>query len=85
MASKQINCLRNGDTARQFLKNCKPKSLLCAVHKLASGVLAERMKPYLDNLISKTQTGYIKGQYIGESRCSVYDLMNFTEKHKSQG
>ena len=80
-----ITCLPKGDKARQFLKNWRPISLLCAVYKLASGVLAERMKPYLNNLISKTQTGYIKGRYIGESIRTVYDLMNFTEKYNIPG
>ena len=80
-----ITCLPKGNKPRQFLKNWRPISLLCAVYKLISGVIAERIKPCLDKIISKSQTGFIKGRYTGESICTVYDLMHLTEKKKIPG
>ena len=67
------------------MKNWRPISLLCAVYKLISGVIAERIKPCLDKIISKSQTGFIKGRYIGESIRTIYDLMHLTEKKKIPG
>ena len=48
-----ITCLPKGNKPRQFLKNWRPISLLRAVYKLISGVIAERIKPCLDKIISK--------------------------------
>ena len=45
------------------------------------GVIAERMKPSLGNLISKSQ----KGRHIGESIRTVYYFMHHTEKNKIPG
>ena len=40
-----ITSLPKGDNARQLLKNWRPLFLLFTLYMLASGVLAERMKP----------------------------------------
>ena len=56
-----ITCLPKGNKDRQLLKNWRPIPLLCVSYKLVSSVLAERMKSYLPNIISKNKTGYIKG------------------------
>ena len=80
-----ITCSPKGNKPRQFLKNWRPISLLCAVYKLISGVIAERSKPCLDKIISKSQTGFIKGRYIDESIHTVHDLMHLTEKKKIPG
>ena len=36
----------------------------------------------LDDLIDKTQTGFIPGRYIGHSTRLVYDIMHFAEKNR---
>ena len=84
-AKSIITCLPKDNKPRQFLKNWRPISLLCAVYKLISGVIAERIKPCLDKIISKSQTGFIKGRCIGENIRTVYDLMHLTEKKKIPG
>ena len=43
------------------------------------------MKSYLPNIISKNQTGYIKGRYIGENIRTIYDLLHLTEEKKIPG
>ena len=62
-----INCIPKGNKTRIFLKNWRPISLLSVLYKLVSGTIANRTKSCLHNLISNTQTGFIKGRYIGES------------------
>ena len=68
-----ISCLPKGNKDRTILKNWRPIALLCVVYKMASAVIAERMKPHLDKIISGTQTGFLSGQYIGETTRLVYD------------
>ena len=36
-------------------------------------------------LISTSQTGFIKGRFIGESTRLVYDIMNYTEQKNLDG
>ena len=65
-----------------MFKNWLPISLLCVIYKMASAVIAERMKPYLEKIISRNQTGFLKGRYIGESTRIIYDIMYYTETNK---
>ena len=80
-----INFIPKGDKSRDCLKNWRPISLLSTFYKLASASLATRMKSILDTLISDSQTGFVKGRYIGESIRLVYDIMNYTEVNKTDG
>ena len=45
-----IICLPKGEKDRQLLKNWRPISLLCVTYKLASTVISNRMRPYLEKL-----------------------------------
>ena len=80
-----ITCLPKGNKDRQCLKNWRPISLLCVIYKMASAVIAERMKPHLEKIISRNQTGFLKGRYIGESTRLIYDIMHYTETNKLPG
>lgn len=80
-----ITCIPKGDKPRQYLKNWRPITLLNVTYKLASACIANRLKQVLDTIISKTQTGFIKGRYIGENTRLIYDLMNFTEINNIPG
>ena len=74
-----ITCIPKGDKNREFLNNWRPISLLSILYKLMASAIAERLKTVLDKLISDSQTGFIKGRYIGDSTRLIYDIMNFTE------
>ena len=80
-----ITCLPKGNKDRQFLKNWRPISLLSVIYKMASAAIAERIKPYLDKIIDKNQTGFLKGRYIGESTRLIYDIMHYTEQNNLPG
>ena len=45
-----------------------------------SSAVANRLKGVLDKLISRTQTGFISGRYIGENIRLIYDLLHYTDK-----
>ena len=71
-----ISCIPKGDKSRELLKNWRPISLLSVFYKIMSAALVNRTKKVLDKLISDSQTGFIKGRYIGESIRLVYDIIN---------
>ena len=61
-------CLPKGDKPRKFLKTWRPITLLNVFfYKLISGCLSQRLKSTLIFLISETQSGFMKGRYIGEN------------------
>ena len=80
-----ISCLPKGDKPRHFLKNWRPITLLNVLYKIISGCISHRIKSTLDYLISDTQTGFLKGRYIGENTRFIYDLMSFTEQKNIPG
>ena len=43
------------------------------------------MKKYLNHLISETQSGFLKGRYIGESTRLIYDILERTNKENILG
>lgn len=80
-----ITCIPKEDKPKNFLKNWRPLTLLDVVYKIASGAIANRFKQVLDIIISKDQTGFLKGRYIGENTRLIYDLMNHTEQNNIPG
>lgn len=80
-----INCLPKGDKPRDNMKNWRPISLLSVTYKIASAALSNRIKPFLDKIISKTQSGFIKGRFIGDTTRLIYDIMDFTENNNIPG
>ena len=71
-----ITCLPKSKKDRTLLKNWRPISLLSVIHKLASGIIAERLKNTLNYVILDCQTGFINGRFISESTRFVYDLLH---------
>ena len=55
----------NKDT--HYLKNWRPVTLLNVDYKIATKTIALRIEKVLPHLINPTQTGYVKGRFIGES------------------
>ena len=77
-----IICIPKGDKDRQFLKNWRAISLLCVTYKLASTIISNRLRPYLDNIISKTQSGFLTGRNIADSTRFVYNIMQHVEEKR---
>ena len=80
-----ITCLPKPNRPKYFLKNWRPITLLNVDYKLASTVIANRIKPLLKHLISDTQKGYVKGRYIGECTRLVFDLIEKAEEEQIPG
>ena len=73
------------DKARYYLKNWRPITLLTVDYKIASAVIAKRLKKILPKVISPSQKGYLKGRFIGENTRVLYDLMKITEEKSIPG
>ena len=71
-----ITCIPKGNKPREFLHNKRPISLLNVDYKILSGILAERLKNVLPEIIRQTQKGFLKNRYIGENIRLVYDIMS---------
>ena len=80
-----ITCIPKGNKERYHLKNLRPISLLCTTYKLASGVIASRIKTVLDKIISVTQRGFIAGRQISDCTRLVYDVMQAAETNNLTG
>ena len=52
---------------RNYLENWRPIPLTNVDAKIASKVIAARIIPALPTIIYSTQTGYVKGRFIGET------------------
>jgi hypothetical protein len=83
-----ITCIPKDGRDRRLLKNWRPISLLNVDYKIISGAIANRVKQVLPDIISNThiisntQTGFMKGRFIGENKRLVYDIMNYCQLHK---
>ena len=75
-----ITCLPKKGKCRDEVKNWRHLSMLSSIHKLASAAIANRMKPYLNDIIDNSQSGFIAGRNIADSTRLVYDTIHITEK-----
>ena len=80
-----ITCLPKPGKDRLYMKNWRPISLLNIDYKILTGALANRIKTFLDPLISKCQKGFVSGRYIGECTRLVSDLIYYLNKTKKAG
>ena len=80
-----ITCLPKPNKNRHFLKNWRPISLLNVVYKLASSVIANRIKTVLDSLIHGYQNGLISGRFIGENVKHIHDILFETKNQNLPG
>ena len=69
----------------EYLSNWRPISLLNNDYKIATKVIAIRMEKVLPKIIHSSQTGYVKGRYIGESIRTISDIMSFTKTQNIPG
>ena len=80
-----ITCLPKPGKQRDLISNWRPLSILSVIYKLASGAIANRIKPFLNFLISNEQTGFVPDRFIGDSTRLIYDIMHYTEKMQIPG
>ena len=72
-----------GDT--KLLKNYRPISLTNTDYKIIAFVFARRLQNIIDKLISKNQSAYIKGRFIGENARLILDIFDYCEENNYDG
>ena len=68
-----------------YLKNWRPVTLLNVDYKIATKTIALRIEKVLPHLINRTQTGHVKGRFIGESIRLILDIMEYTKYKDNPG
>ena len=68
-----------------FLENWRPISLLNVDYKIATKAIANRLKRVLPNIINNSQTGFLKGRYIGENIRILFELLDYVEENEILG
>ena len=80
-----ISLIPKKDKDKNYLKNWRPISLLNNDYKIAAIALALRLEKVLPTIISSSQTGYVRGRFIGESIRMISDIMSFTKAKNIPG
>lgn len=71
-----ITLLPKKDKNTSLLSNWRPISLLNVDYKIATKVLANRMKKVLPKIIDSNQTGFLKSRYIGENIRTIIEVID---------
>ena len=74
-----ITLIQKKDRDNMLIKNWRPISLINVDIKIASKVLAFRLRKVIHKVIHYDQTAYVKGRYIGESVRLIDDLLAYAE------
>ena len=74
-----ITLIQKKDRDNMLIKNWRPISLINVDIKIASKVLAFRLRKVIHKVIHYDQTAYVKGRYIGESVRLIDDLLAHAE------
>ena len=77
--------LPKGSKDIRYLKNWRPLSLLNTDYKLIAKTLASRLQRVLNEILSRDQSGYIKGRFIGENIRTIIDVLQYSSIHKTPG
>ena len=80
-----ITCLPKQGKDRSYMKNWRPITLLNSTYKIFSGMLAERIKSTLEDIVHNDQKGFVQNRFIGENIRLIHDIMTECELENKQG
>ena len=62
--------------------NWRPITLVCVDYKLASKVIANRIKKHLPKLVKPDQCGFVEDRYIGQNIDMLTQIIEYTESNQ---
>ena len=67
------------------LNNWRPLTLLNTDYKIVTKTISNRIKKYISHIIENSQTGFIKGRYIGENIRLIQETIEVLEEENHPG
>ena len=80
-----VTLIQKKDRDNLLIKNRRPISLINVDIKIASEVLAFRLRKVIHKVIHYDQTAYVKGRYIGGSVRFIDDFLAYAESENLDG
>uniref|UniRef100_A0A670HXI2 Reverse transcriptase domain-containing protein n=1 Tax=Podarcis muralis TaxID=64176 RepID=A0A670HXI2_PODMU len=75
-----ITVIPKADSDRLDIKNYRPISLLNNDYKIFAGIMANRLKKYLNKVIHKDQAGFLPGRQIKDNVRHVINIIEYLER-----
>lgn len=66
------------------MKNFQPISLCNVIYKICSKVLANRMKLFVDEIVSVEHSAFVLGRFITDNVLTAYECIHYLKRKKGK-